>query len=144
MLLNAVFHSSPGLIRIWWYPLQRFIFENIWDPLSTSNMSSSGNRELVLHSYLIDGTAIHTHAPSPSFLRYQQNRNIRTHALSNKPLSLTSLQSILAEFHSPSNSFCSEANLKGLPLVLDQSSVEYLAWEAIRLVARLKSKSKII
>jgi len=39
-VFNAVFHSFPGRILIWWYPLLRSILEKIVAPVITSNISS--------------------------------------------------------------------------------------------------------
>ena len=39
-VLKAIFHSSPGQIRIWWYPLRRSSLENTREPESLSNISS--------------------------------------------------------------------------------------------------------
>ena len=41
LVLNAVFHSSPNFIRIWWYPLRESTLENIVEPLNSSSISSS-------------------------------------------------------------------------------------------------------
>jgi hypothetical protein len=41
LVLNAVFHSSPSFILIWWYPLFKSILEKIHDPYNSSSMSSS-------------------------------------------------------------------------------------------------------
>src|SRR5215831_9403477 len=40
LVLKAVFHSSPSLILIWWYPLLRSIFVKITAPCNSSNISS--------------------------------------------------------------------------------------------------------
>lgn len=39
-VLKDVFHSSPSLIRIWWYPLLKSILENIFAPDKWSSISS--------------------------------------------------------------------------------------------------------
>ena len=68
-VLNAVFHSSPSLIRIWWYPLLRSILKNTREPWSSSNISSSrgiGCRYLIVILFM---ARLFTHILQlPSFL----------------------------------------------------------------------------
>ena len=50
-VLKVVSHSSLGLIRIWWYPLLKLIFEKILELASMSSISSNqgmGNRYLMV------------------------------------------------------------------------------------------------
>lgn len=40
-VLKIIFYSSPGWIQIWWYPLFKSIFKNIFDPPNLSSISYS-------------------------------------------------------------------------------------------------------
>lgn len=51
--IKAVFHSSPGLIRVWWYPLLRSIFENILVAVSFSFCSKCFSFPLATNIYTI-------------------------------------------------------------------------------------------
>ena len=57
LVLNAVFHSSPSQILIWWYPLLRSILEKIMAPGIRSSISSRrrmGNDTLLWSYWLCD------------------------------------------------------------------------------------------
>jgi len=41
LVLNAIFHSSPSFILIWWYQLRKSTLEKNIEPLNSSSMSSS-------------------------------------------------------------------------------------------------------
>ncbi|CAO2836271.1 unnamed protein product [Amaranthus hypochondriacus] len=67
LVLKAVFHSSPSLIRIWWYPLLRSILLNHWDLDSSSSMSSIrgiGNLYLTVILFTLRLSTHICHVPS--------------------------------------------------------------------------------
>ena len=68
-ILNAIFHLSPGLIGIWWYPLLKSSFENQLELARRSSISSSqGIRKGYLIVILLIAR-LSTHPPRPIFLR---------------------------------------------------------------------------
>ena len=66
-VLKDIFHSSPSLILVWWYPLFKSSFENHIAPLRKSIMSSilgNGNLYLIV-ILLISLESVHIlHSPS--------------------------------------------------------------------------------
>lgn len=69
LVLKAIFHSLPGLIRIWWYPLFRSILENKEAPPNWSRRSlilGIGNLYLIVNLFMAQ---LSTHnLQDPSFL----------------------------------------------------------------------------
>ena len=67
-VLNAVFHSSPGRTRIWWYLLHRSIFESIVAPCNRSIRSSNRGirNQYFIVILLTTRLSIHIHH-DPSF-----------------------------------------------------------------------------
>jgi len=64
LILNTVFHSSPGQILIGWYPLLRSILENITAPDIKSSISLRRRmKKMILDSDFVDCMVIYTNMP---------------------------------------------------------------------------------